>query len=247
MTVPDYIFPLVGYRVWQWDTVGLNSLNGERWVSHHPLSAICRANAIGYIAGLSKAKHNPAESPCFNCTCGVYAAKTIEHLHQCGYKRFGVHGEVYLWGTVVEHERGWRAQFAYPKALFIAADTIPFSLSEIDARLQTLTEFGADIFLVHDGEKAALWKHGSGFDAAGLNHLIKTRKEYYARRQLERTLKKGDRVAILGRGIAVVQQTDDEEALVVLSNRHVLRIARKDIVLNQQNMRWECEALWEEA
>lgn len=27
-----------------------------------------------------------------------------------------------------------------------------------------------------------------------------------------------------------------------MGNRRVLRIARKDIVLNQQNMRWECEA-----
>jgi hypothetical protein len=33
----------------------------------------------------------------------------------------------------------------------------------------------------------------------------------------------------------------DKEALVVW-NRLVLRVARKDIVLNQQNMRWECEA-----
>jgi hypothetical protein len=49
-------------------------------------------------------------------------------------------------------------------------------------------------------------------------------------------------VAVLGRGIAVVEQADDKEALVVLWNRLVLNIARKDIVLNQQNMRWECEA-----
>lgn len=48
-------------------------------------------------------------------------------------------------------------------------------------------------------------------------------------------------MAVLGRGIAVVRQADDKEALVVLWNRHVLRIARKDIVLNQQNRRWECE------
>ena len=49
-------------------------------------------------------------------------------------------------------------------------------------------------------------------------------------------------MAVLGRGIAVVEQTDDKEALVVLGTRDVLRIARKDIVWNQQNMRWECEA-----
>jgi hypothetical protein len=71
---------------------------------------------------------------------------------------------------------------------------------------------------------------------------IKTRTEYYVRRQWERSLKQGDRVAVLGHGIAVVEQTDDKEALVVLGTRDVLRIAGKDIVWNQQNMRWECEA-----
>jgi hypothetical protein len=34
----------------------------------------------------------------------------------------------------------------------------------------------------------------------------------------------------------------DKEALVVLGNKVALRIARKGIVLNLQNMRWECGA-----
>jgi len=78
-----------------------------------------------------------------------------------------------------------------------------------------LTEFGTDIFLLHDCERVALWKHDSGFDAA-LDYLIKTRKEYYVRRQQERTLKTGDRVAVLGHGIAVVEQVDGKEVHVVL-------------------------------
>jgi preprotein translocase subunit YajC len=242
VTVPDYISPLVGYRVWQWDATDLRSLNGEKWVAHQPLSAVCKVDACGSISGISKATHNPAELPYFGCTCGVYAARTMEHLRQCGYKRFGVHGEVYLWGTVVEHERGWRARFAYPKTLFLSADTIPFSLSEINARLTTLAEFGADIFLVRDCERVALWKHSSGFDAAGLDYLIEARREHYVRRQQERTLKNGDRVAVLGHGIAVVEQIDGKEVHVALGKRLVLRIARKEIVVNEQNNRWECEA-----
>jgi preprotein translocase subunit YajC len=242
VTVPDYISPVVGYRVWQWDAAGLKSLNGERWLAHQPLSAECRAAARGSISGLSKTVHNPAELPDFNCTCGIYAAKTTEHLRQCGYRRFGVYGEVSLWGTVVEHERGWRAQFAYPKALVLAADTIPFSLLEINSRLTTLSEFGTDIFLQRDCERVALWKHGSGFDVAGLDYLVKTRKEYYVRRHQERTLKKGDRVAVLGHGIAVVEQVDGKEVQVALGNGFVLRIARKEILANEQNNRWECES-----
>jgi len=242
MNVPDYISPVIGYRVWQWDATGLRSLNGEKWFAHQPLSAVCRADACGSIAGLSKSTHNPAELPHFSCTCGVYAARTMEHLRQCGYRKLGVHGEVYLWGTVVEHERGWRAQFAYPKTLLLAADTIPFSLSEINSRLKTLAEFGTDIFLLHDCERVALWRHGSGFNAAGLDYLIEARKEFYVRRQQDRTLKKGDRVAVLGHGIAVVKQVDGGEVHVALGNRLVLRIARKEIVVNEQNHRWECKA-----
>src|SRR5579863_974109 len=123
MNVPDYILPVVGFRVWQWDAAGLKSLNGERWVAGQPLSAACRAAVSASISGLSKSAHNFAELPDFNCTCGVYAARTTEHLRQCGYKKFGVHGEVYLWGTVIEHERGWRAQFAYPKTFVLAPTT----------------------------------------------------------------------------------------------------------------------------
>lgn len=242
MIVPDYISPLVAYRIWQWDATGLRSLNGERWVPCQPLHAVCRADACGSIAGLSKTTHNAAELPGFNCTCGVYAAKTTEHLRQCGYKRFAVHGEVYLWGKVVEHERGWRAQHAYPKTLFLAGDAIPFSLSEINARLKTLAEFGTDIFLMRERERVALWNHGSGFDAAGLDYVIQARKEYYERRQQERTLKKGDRVAVRGHGIAVVEEVHGKEVHVVLGNRFVQRIARKEIVVNEQNNRWECEA-----
>jgi hypothetical protein len=100
--------------------------------------------------------------------------------------------------------------------------------------------YGTDILIADATEKVRLWGK-SGFEAAGLDYLIKTRKEYYVLRQRERSLKKGDRVAVLGRGIAVVEQTDDKEALVVLWNGLVLRVARKDIVWNQQNVRWEYE------
>ena len=237
MKIPDYISPIVGYRVWRWNAAGLKSLNGEPWLPGRPLAAECQAAAPGTRV---RAVHPADELPHSDCTCGVYAAKSIEHLRQFGYVSRGIHGEVYLWGTVVEHELGWRARFAYPKSLFLPPDVLPFTLAEIDARLKTLIAFGADIFIVGDHESICFWKNGSGFDAAGLDYLIKTRKEYYVRCQWERTLKKGDRVAVLGRGIAVVKQTDNRKVLAVLGSGPVLTIARRDIVMNQQNRRWEC-------
>jgi hypothetical protein len=112
--------------------------------------------------------------------------------------------------------------------------------------LETLAAYGTDIFIADATENVRLWGKLSGFEAAGLDYLLEMHKDYYVRRRRERTLKKGDRVAVLGRGIAVVERVDDKEALVVLWNRLVLKIARKDIVLNQQNMRWEWEPISEE-
>ena len=100
-----------------------------------------------------------------------------------------------------------------------AACTNPVHADQVDARLKTLIAFGTDIFILGDHESIGFWKNGSGFDAAGLDYLIKTRREYYVRRQRERTLKKGDRVAVLGCGIAVVVQADDKGVVVVLGNR----------------------------
>jgi hypothetical protein len=241
VNTPDYISPIVGYRAWQWDAAGLRSLNGEPWLPGRPLAAGCEAAARGTIVGRVEAVHGAHEPPYSDCTCGVYAARNVE-LRQSGYEQYGIHGKVYLWGTIVEHKLGWRAQFAYPKSLCLPPDAIPYTLTEIDARLKTLIAFGVDIFVADPKGNIPVWSNAPGYDSVGLDYLIKTRKQYYVRRQQDRTVKKGDRVAVLGHGIAVVQQTDDKEALVVLWNRLVLKIARKDIVLNQQNMRWECEA-----
>ena len=46
-------------------------------------------------------------------------------------------------------------------------------------------------------------------------------------------------VAVLGRGIAVVEHADDTEIHALLRNRSVIRIARKEIVWDERNMRWE--------
>ena len=90
----------------------------------------------------------------------------------------------------MEHKLGWRAQFAYPKTLFLPPDAIPFKFSEIEARLKTLIAFGSDIFLLGDHESILFWTKDAGFDAAGLDYLIKPRQDFYIRRRRERTLKR---------------------------------------------------------
>jgi preprotein translocase subunit YajC len=232
--IPDYISPVVAYRVWRWKETGLQLLNGEPWVPGQHLEARCRvAPAARHMA------ESANEVPHGKCTCGIYAAKNSEHLRQIGYADGGVCGEVYLWGTVVEHKLGWRAQFAYPKSLGLPLSLLPFTLAELNTRVNELTAFGTDILVLRHGETIRLWKSGAGYDVDGLDYIISLRQQHYLRQQQERTLIKGDRVALLGRGIAVVQEADDEMALVVLGNGVSVRIARKSIVLNKQNMRWE--------
>lgn len=232
MKIPDLISPIVGHRVWRWDAAGLRSLNGKRWSPRQPVAARCgAANA-----------HDAHEPPHLDCTCGVYAAKSREHLRQLGYEGRGIRGEVHLWGTVVEHELGWRAQFAYPKSLVLPPELIPSDIREMESRLSALEVYDLDIFIVGCGWSIPLCRRRLGFDAAGLDYLIGRRTEYYVRRQQDRTLMKGDRVAVLGRGIAVVEHADDTDVYVVVWNKCSSRIARKHIRWDDQNMRWETDA-----
>jgi preprotein translocase subunit YajC len=126
--------------------------------------------------------------------------------------------------------------------LVLPVHLLPFSLAALNLRLNALIAFRTDIFVLGNNETVLLWKHGAGYDANGLDYIISLRRKHYIRQQQERMLKMGDRVALVGHAIAVVQQADDEVAVVVLGNGVSLQIARKNIVLNTRNMRWECEA-----
>ena len=232
MRVPDYISPIVAYRAWQWDSAGLKSFCSEPWHPGRPLAATCRRL-------VRDAAHHFHEAPEMNCTCGIYAAKSRDDLRRAGYAGFGIHGEVYLWGTVVEHEIGWRAQYACPKNFFLPLEMLPVSMSVLEPRLKTLAAYGCDIHVIGIAEIMPLWVRGSGYDAAALDLLVQRCKGWYAQHARERRIKRGDRVAILGRGIAVVEQADDKEVHVLLWNRSGLRIGRKDIVWDERNMRWE--------
>jgi preprotein translocase subunit YajC len=142
----------------------------------------------------------------------------------------------------VEHELGWRAQFAYPKTLFLPPHLIPSDTKEMEARLGVLAAYDTDIFMLGGGRKIPLCRRGLGFDASGLDYLIAKRTQYYVRRQRDRTLMKGDRVAVLG-GIAVVEHADETEVEALLGNKTILRMRRNDIAWNRQNMRWEAKDL----
>jgi hypothetical protein len=162
--IPDYISPIVGYRMWQGYRFGLKSLNDEPWLPGQAFKAICtRGNP-------PPAEESGHESPADGCTCGVYAAKNLAHLRKIGYADHGVHGEVYLWGKVVEHRFGYRAQYAYPKSIVLPPDAIPFRISAVESRLKALVAYGADIFIPGKAGNIPLWSKESGYNPAGFDH-----------------------------------------------------------------------------
>ena len=137
----------------------------------------------------------------------------------------------------MEHEHGWRAQFAYPKSLHVPSDILPATLAEIRSRFRSLVAYGCDIFILHDGGCVPIWRKHSGLDPAGLDFLMSRGKDWYARRR--RTLKRGDCVSIGGRGIAVVEHADDMRVHAVLGKREWVRLLRRDIAWNETYSRWE--------
>ena len=55
-------------------------------------------------------------SPDPSCGCGLSAFKP-ETAHRSRGSRFPVIGTVSMWGRIVEHQHGWRAEHAYPDRL----------------------------------------------------------------------------------------------------------------------------------
>jgi hypothetical protein len=238
--IPDFISPISAWRVWQWDAGGLKSLNGERWVPGKPLRAGCKASESATLVGRARAAHLSHDVPEFNCTCGIYGSKSLDHLRKTQFWQYGsVHGEVRLWGKVVQHENGCRAEFAYPQTLYLSSDTMPVTLRETLARIRALQDYGCNLFIAQKSLLIPLWRTEAGFDAAGMDFLLSRGQEWYARQKQERTLSKGDRIAVLGRGVAVVKRLDHENIYAVLWNRSERRIQRKEIIWDENNMRWE--------
>lgn len=85
------------------------SSNNAVWPTGSPLAARC----IGQSVHVSP--------PAQGCQCGAWAFKRGILFTIDGYRSQGetlVMGHVALWGRVIEHEQGYRAQYAYPIALW---------------------------------------------------------------------------------------------------------------------------------
>lgn len=255
--VPDtYIEPFTAYRAWNWTTdEGITSLNGAVWTPKVAFEAVCPHTVD--LRSMQAACSTPESEefwqkqshlvPEPTCTCGMYAGINMQHLIDIGYIERGIHGEVALWGRLYRHTLGWRAQFAYPKFFVVPVNMVPLDMTDAKSRLDSLAEFGVDIYLQPDtevtlkSEKIPLWMPDYGYTAQGLSWLIEKRAKWYAEKA-DPILKVGDRVAVYGstNGIGIVKEiVGDDMLYTMFAPDKIYRKPVKSIKFDKRNWRWE--------
>lgn len=119
---PDEIECVWGWRAWTLKASGpvlLHSVTHSScfWTPREPTVATCPY----------KGRRKSHEVPGDDCSCGLYAAKTLEHLlDHMGYAGYDIEtgsirvvGKVKMWGKVIEGTQGWRAEFGYPERFYV--------------------------------------------------------------------------------------------------------------------------------
>lgn len=129
---PDFAEALVGLRLWYFGQgePELRSL-GDRppWPAGRAAVAVCYHLPSRMNQGEYR-DFQPHPAPQRRCGCGIYALKAQEAV--CELRRSYAHrwsaaaalatfvsGEVSLWGKLIEHEGGYRAEYAYPRRILV--------------------------------------------------------------------------------------------------------------------------------
>jgi hypothetical protein len=132
------LFPeaLVGWRSWDLKHGRLRSLTqSEEWPVGEELMARCGMNAH--------------RCPNLNCVCGIYAKNTLAKLKSSSYMG-SIFGQVSLWGRVLEAEDGFRAEFAYPKIIYVTY--LNYKLVE------PLSVYGVPVTVMNPYRRKATWR-----------------------------------------------------------------------------------------
>lgn len=150
--IPDYCEPLIGYRVWNVFPNGLmaGQSYAEPWPPYQAMAARC---------GFTKSAEHVHDGcwvapPVYRCGCGIHALKRIDAAELrlieeslSSHGRFSaayiayydeytppmgrVWGSVKFWGRVVEHEIGYRAEYAYPSQLYCQDPKLAATVAEL--------------------------------------------------------------------------------------------------------------------
>jgi hypothetical protein len=125
---------------------------GYRWprIAHGE----CRAPSspdVMFLHG-QKPQHS-APDPA--CRCGVWAFHDLDQLwpHILQYHGIEVYGRVQMWGRLIEHKAGWRAEYAKPVELFLIDWLKSETATETAAGLADY--YGCPVHVVDEPEQLA--------------------------------------------------------------------------------------------
>lgn len=120
----DLAGPILAYRQWCMEDVWLRSIIvALRWPHGEPLRSLMAetysAQSLRAVLVFSTSAAGVAAGAAGAQPGGIYASKRWELLDFHQDRSHVVTGQVALWGRVVEHEYGYRAEYAYPYTLFL--------------------------------------------------------------------------------------------------------------------------------
>jgi hypothetical protein len=113
--------PVLGWRAWRLQRIDdelriVPTTPRSAWQPRVAIHATCSGahtrEYMVYNPELAKFHRSPEPG----CTCGVHAIKDPARLARSG-RTAAVVGRVAMWGRVIEHTKGYRAEFAYPSRL----------------------------------------------------------------------------------------------------------------------------------
>jgi hypothetical protein len=114
--------PILGWRAWRLlrnstgDLRIVPSTPRAAWEPREPVRATCSGSHtrlyMVFNPELAASHHSPEPG----CTCGIHSMKDAARLARAG-RSTAVIGRVAMWGRVIEHSKGFRAELAYPSRL----------------------------------------------------------------------------------------------------------------------------------
>lgn len=106
---------LTAWRLWVLRRSTLLTLvEKEAWLGRKPFHAVC----------IQMVHKTTTPFPVWRCSCGIHASTPdslklqIDQPHPAWQGETLVLGTVALWGNVIRHRQGYRAQYAYPLCLY---------------------------------------------------------------------------------------------------------------------------------
>lgn len=129
---PDTFVPFIGIRAWKVKhnskhQLRLSSVYKETlWPVNRKKIASCIEPFPNWVQSSDgiwslnqTAAHDPHNAPDDDCSCGIYAVNSVKFASNLtAWPDSTYIGLVFIWGRVLEGQRGFRGQFARPAALF---------------------------------------------------------------------------------------------------------------------------------